>query len=103
MGVLQHIPLNSWVIHVDCTMFVEGPRARVALDVAGDVLNKQNPAEAGLCQAQLMKRQLLVRGSLGIGGSIFSAGTFWSIGETVVDGAAGAIRGATGGLICVPP
>ena len=40
-----------------------------------------------------MKRQLSMRGSLGIGGAIFSAGTFWSMGGSVVDGAAGA--GAT--------
>ena len=50
-----------------------------------------------------MKRQLLVRGSAGIGGATFSAGTFWSMGGTVVDGAAGAIRGAVGGLNCAPP
>ena len=50
-----------------------------------------------------MKRQLLVRGSAGIGGATFSAGTFWSMAGTVVDGAAGAIRGAVGGLNCAPP
>jgi hypothetical protein len=46
-----------------------------------------------------MKCQLFVRGSLCIGGAIFSAGTFWSMGGSLLDGAAGA--GATwvvGGL-----
>ena len=46
-----------------------------------------------------------LRGSAGIGGAIFSAGTFWSIGGAVVDGAdcAGVVPGAAGGLTDDPP
>src|SRR5439155_13999770 len=73
------------------TPYYKSPRTRV--------LDKTKPRRSGALPVQLRKRQLFVRGSVGIGGAIFSAGTFWSMGGIVVRGAAGAgTIGEAGGL-----
>src|SRR5207302_3834639 len=83
---------------------IEGESPHSGKDIRSSLIRptfwtKQNPAEAGLCQVNCGRVQLFVRGSVGIGGAIFSAGTFWSIGGIVVRGAAGAgTIGEAGGL-----